>query len=429
MTDAATDTVTGTVPNTVIDTASVTAPHTHEGRVLVLAPLGRDASLLCERLMQVGFGCTVCTQTDLQAQLSLGVGTLLLTEEALTPAVIAVVKATVKTQPEWSDLPLVMLVSASWRGIDLGFAGAATVLERPTRVSTLITVVRAALTARRRQYQVRDLLGQQRDVNARLEVLVGERTTELRAANASLEEKIAEHEKSKQDLLESEGRFEKAFRVGPVAASITTLGEGRFLDVNKSFETLTGYVYEEVVGQTDRQLGMWASADDHAKMTAAMQGSGSYHDLELHVVTKEGNLHDILASAEVIEVDNTPCLLHMFYDVTERKQTEQEMMQAISEVMQDAAWFSRSLMEKLAQARAKRVGDPTNAKGVAELTKREKQVLEQMARGRGNDVIAADLGLAEQTIRNYITNLYEKLGVHSRTEAVVWARERGLASF
>ena len=171
---------------------------------------------------------------------------------------------------------------------------------------------------------------------------------ELRTANAQLKEEITEHKKAKQDLLESEGRFEKAFRVGPVAASITTLGEGRFLDVNKSFETLTGYVYEEVVGHTERQLGIW-SEDDHAKMTAATRGSGSYHDLELHVVTKEGNLHDILASAEVIEIDNTPCLLHMFYDITERKQTEGEMLQAINEVMQDTAWFSRSLMEKLAQ--------------------------------------------------------------------------------
>lgn len=409
---------------------SRTATDPQEERVLVLAPWGRDALLLGRELEQVGLKNMICTQTDLQAQLSLGVGTLLLTEEALTPATIATVKTSVDTQPDWSDLPVVLLVNASWQGLKtLSFAGVATVLERPTRASTLVTVVRTALTARRRQYQVRDLLKQQEDVNAQLEVRVGERTLELRTANAQLKEKIAEHEKAKQDLLESEGRFEKAFRVGPVAASIATLGEGRFLDVNESFEKLTGYASEEIVGRTERQLGMWSSENDQAKMTAAMHVAESYHDLELHIRTKEGNTRTILASAEVIEVDDTPCLLHMFYDITERKQTEQEMMQAIHEVMQDTAWFSRSLMEKLAQARAKRVGDPANANGVAELTKREKQVLEQMARGRSNDAIAVDLGLAEQTVRNYITNLYEKLGVHSRAEAVVWARERGLASF
>ncbi len=164
-------------------------------------------------------------------------------------------------------------------------------------------------------------------------------------------------------------------------------------------------------------------------MTAAVRVAESYHDLKLHIQTKEGNTRTILASAEVIVVDNTPCLLHMFYDITERKKTEEEILQAINEVMQDAAWFSCLLVEKLAQARAKRVGKAVNTKEVAELTKREKQVLEQMASGRSNAVIAADFGLTEQTVRNYITNLYEKLGVHSRAEAVVWARERGLASF
>lgn len=410
-------------------TATNTVTDLHEERILVLAPLGRDAPLLCGALERVGLKCLVSTPTDLQAQLPLGVGALLLTEEALTPETIATVKKTLETQPEWSDLPLVLLVNESWRGLKtLSFASTATVLERPTRIPTLITVVRTALTARRRQYQVRDLLKQQEDVNAQLETRVKERTSELRGVNVQLKGEIAEHEKAKQDLLESEGRFEKAFRVGPVAASITALDTGRFIDVNKSFEKLTGYPCEEVVGETDQALAMWASADDQVRMKAAMQGSGSYHDLELHVRTKEGDTRAILASAEVIEVDDTPCLLHMFYDITERKQNEEEMLQAVNEVMQDAAWFSRSLVEKLAQVRAKRAGNHLDIKEVAELTKREKQVLEQMARGRSNAAIAADLGLAEQTVRNYITNLYEKIGVHSRVEAVVWARERGLAS-
>ena len=174
---------------------------------------------------------------------------------------------------------------------------------------------------------------------------------------------------------------------------------------------------------------MWTSAEDRAKLTAAMQESGTYHDLELHVRTKAGVTRDILASAEVIDVGDAPCLLHMFYDITERKQNETELLEAINEVMQDAAWFSRSLLQKLAQARAKRSGHSASMNQVAELTKREQQVLEMMARGRSNAAIAAHLGLVEQTVRNYITNLYEKIGVHSRAKAVVWARARGFASF
>lgn len=43
-----------------------------------------------------------------------------------------------------------------------------------------------------------------------------------------------------------------------------------------------------------------------------------------------------------------------------------------------------------------------------------------------NNAIAHELGLATQPVRNYISNLYDKLGVHTRAEAVVWARERGI---
>jgi DNA-binding NarL/FixJ family response regulator len=91
-------------------------------------------------------------------------------------------------------------------------------------------------------------------------------------------------------------------------------------------------------------------------------------------------------------------------------------------VMSDTAWFSRSVMEKLAQLRS----GSADASEIDELTARERQVLSHIARGSSNEAIAAELGLAAQTIRNYISSIYLKLGVHTRAEAIVWARERGL---
>ena len=63
---------------------------------------------------------------------------------------------------------------------------------------------------------------------------------------------------------------------------------------------------------------------------------------------------------------------------------------------------------------------------VADLTERERQVLERMAKGADNATIASDLEVALQTVRNHVSNIYMKLGVHSRSDAVIWARERGL---
>jgi DNA-binding CsgD family transcriptional regulator len=61
-----------------------------------------------------------------------------------------------------------------------------------------------------------------------------------------------------------------------------------------------------------------------------------------------------------------------------------------------------------------------------DLSKREREVLERIARGASNETIAAELGIVPQTVRNYITTVYDKLGVHTRGEAIVWARERGI---
>jgi pimeloyl-ACP methyl ester carboxylesterase/DNA-binding CsgD family transcriptional regulator len=66
------------------------------------------------------------------------------------------------------------------------------------------------------------------------------------------------------------------------------------------------------------------------------------------------------------------------------------------------------------------------ARAFASLTPREAQVLEGIARGHDNERIAADLGLSEKTVRNNVTNIFDKLGVQSRAQAIVLARDHGL---
>ncbi|MGA8051611.1 MAG: LuxR C-terminal-related transcriptional regulator, partial [Burkholderiales bacterium] len=62
----------------------------------------------------------------------------------------------------------------------------------------------------------------------------------------------------------------------------------------------------------------------------------------------------------------------------------------------------------------------------AQLTARESKVLERIARGLDNAQIAAHLGLAEKTVRNNITHIFDKLGVETRSQAIVLARNSGL---
>jgi pimeloyl-ACP methyl ester carboxylesterase/DNA-binding CsgD family transcriptional regulator len=63
-----------------------------------------------------------------------------------------------------------------------------------------------------------------------------------------------------------------------------------------------------------------------------------------------------------------------------------------------------------------------------DLTRRERQILEHIARGHDNAQIAAHLELAEKTVRNHITRIFEKIGVENRSQAIVMAREAGLGT-
>jgi DNA-binding CsgD family transcriptional regulator len=82
-------------------------------------------------------------------------------------------------------------------------------------------------------------------------------------------------------------------------------------------------------------------------------------------------------------------------------------------------------MEKLAQIR-----HPRGAGGeLAALTPRELEILELICKGQGDAEIASTLKLSRNTVRNHVANLYSKIGVKRRSAAVVWGRERGVASF
>ncbi|HWN26307.1 MAG TPA: response regulator transcription factor [Actinomycetospora sp.] len=75
---------------------------------------------------------------------------------------------------------------------------------------------------------------------------------------------------------------------------------------------------------------------------------------------------------------------------------------------------------------ARLAAPPAAAAPFPELTPREREVLDAVARGRPNGAIAAELGLAPKTVGNHVSTIFTKLGVATRAEAVVAARRAGL---
>ncbi|WP_460111056.1 helix-turn-helix transcriptional regulator [Pseudomonas sp. S3_H04] len=226
-------------------------------------------------------------------------------------------------------------------------------------------------------------------------------------------------------LRQSEERFAKAFRLTPVPILICSADEQQVIDVNQAFLETLAYDSEDMLGKTVTQLDFIDDSGARTRLLAALEKNGRVDRVDVRVRKKDAELLECALSADTVNIQDIPCYLLVLMDITERKRTELELVAAIEEVMKDASWFSRTLIEKLANV--KKVNSPQlPSVSFTDLTARERDVLGLICEGLADKEIAARLKLAPNTVRNHVATVYSKLDVHSRSEAIVWARERGL---
>src|SRR5579871_6481514 len=169
--------------------------------VLVFAPFGKDAALIERVLRQSAVNITAFTELEVfGAAISEDAGAAIITEEVLQNGAIGALAQRLSAQPPWSDFPLIVLTGSGLSTASTESAvrsraplGNVTLLERPLRPVTLISAVRSALLARRRQYEVRDHLRERaaaedalRRAHDALESLVEQRTAALRRLSVRL---------------------------------------------------------------------------------------------------------------------------------------------------------------------------------------------------------------------------------------------------
>ena len=136
------------------------APDATHLRILLLLPTARDASLTQAILEDNDLHAHACHDVaDLRAQVARGAGAVLVGEEALvTGGLTQALADLVEHQPPWSDLPVLLLTRAGADSLVVGDAvamlGNVTLLERPMRVSALLSALRSALRARLHQYEI-----------------------------------------------------------------------------------------------------------------------------------------------------------------------------------------------------------------------------------------------------------------------------------
>ncbi len=94
--------------------------------------------------------------------------------------------------------------------------------------------------------------------------------------------------------------------------------------------------------------------------------------------------------------------------------------------MQDSSWLGQKIVAKI---NSYAPPDPrSNGCGSEDLSSREREVLALIAQGATDKAIGLALGVAVNTVRNHVRSIYRKTGIHKRTEAAVWARQRGMVN-
>lgn len=148
-------------------------------QALILAPQGRDAAIARAMLEEAALqGSIVRDIPDLVERLKAGAGFALVTEEALSGADLYELSDWIEGQPEWSDFPFVLLTQRGGglernpaAGRHLELLGNVTFLERPFHPTTLVSLAKAALRGRRRQYEARARLSELHESETRYRTL------------------------------------------------------------------------------------------------------------------------------------------------------------------------------------------------------------------------------------------------------------------
>jgi PAS domain S-box-containing protein len=136
---------------------------------------------------------------------------------------------------------------------------------------------------------------------------------------------VAQRARAEEALAESETRFGTVFHASPVALAMSTITEGRIIDVNEPWLELFGYRRDEVIGRTNRDLGILADPESRGRLVQRARDEGVLRDLEMQVRRKSGEVRDLIVSA--VRVDRgggDESWLSAQVDITDRKRAEAE---------------------------------------------------------------------------------------------------------
>jgi PAS domain S-box-containing protein len=139
---------------------------------------------------------------------------------------------------------------------------------------------------------------------------------------------VTARKEAEEALRQSEERFSRAFRLSPVAIALSTLPEGRFIDVNESFLQTFDFSRELVIGRTANELSLWENDEDLARISKVLKDGLAVCGMECKFRTRSGGSRVALVFVEKIELSDATCAIFITHDITDRLNLESQLRQA-----------------------------------------------------------------------------------------------------
>ena len=133
------------------------------------------------------------------------------------------------------------------------------------------------------------------------------------------------HNRAQTEILVEEVKFESAFYESPTVMIISKYDNGLILDVNKSFELITGFTKEEAVGRTSVELGIWESESYRAETYRKLFSREKVAPLEVKLNTKSGKVIDVIFSSSEMALLGEKTIISLASDVTEFYKAKEEL--------------------------------------------------------------------------------------------------------
>ncbi len=135
---------------------------------------------------------------------------------------------------------------------------------------------------------------------------------------------IRDRLRAEQALRESEEKFAKAFQSSPMVLTIAELATGRFIEVNRAFERLSGFTREEAIGRTTLDLGLWRVPAERQVFAARLERDASVRDLIMTFVVRNGREIILRANSDVVQLQGRRCIISVLEDITDQRRAEEQ---------------------------------------------------------------------------------------------------------